>query len=216
MVHGAILLMQLVSAAPTEPQEPVAPPAVQKDTTYGRIDGDVGIVVGAGLAVGPDSPRGALDLRFRYIETAGIFFSYEDGAMFGGGAEPVRVLAGGIELRPLFVGRWLKGLELGNPRADLMIDSLGFELGGFFAQPQGEQFASRPGMQVGLGLEVPILPRASGPWVGLHGGMRFSDAELGGKPSSDPADKAFFLAITLEWHQIVGTHAVDALDRAPR
>ncbi len=216
MVPGAIFLFQLVAAAPSEATEPVAPPAVQKDTTYGRVEGDVGIVAGVGVAVGPDSPRGALDLRFRYIETAGVFFSYEEGAIFGSGAEPVRVLAGGIELRPLFLGRWLKGLETGNARADLTIDSLGFELGGFFAQPQGEQFASRPGMQVGLGLEVPLLPRASGPWIGLHGGMRFSDAELGGKPSSDPADKAFFLAITLEWHQIAGTHSVDAFDRAPR
>jgi hypothetical protein len=216
MLPGALLFLQLVSATPTEATEPATPPSAKPDTTYGRIDGDVGIVFGVGVAVGPDAPRGALDLRFRYLETAGIFFSYEDGALFGNAAEPVRVLAGGLELRPLFLGRWLTGREIGNARLDLAIDSLGFELGGFFGQPQGEQFGQRPGLQGGLALELPILARASGPWIGLHGGIRFSDDALGGGPTSDPADKAFFLSITLAWHQIVGTHAVDAFDRAPR
>jgi hypothetical protein len=176
----------------------------------------MGVVLGAGVAVGPDAPRGALDQRLRYLETAGLFFTYEDGAIFGSGAEPIRVLSGGIEVRPLFLARWLKDREIGNARLDLAIDALGLELGGFFAQPQGEQLTTRPGLQFGLGLELPILTQASGPWIGLHGGMRFSDAELGGRATSDPADKAFFLAITLEWHQIVGTHVVDPFDRAPR
>jgi hypothetical protein len=215
MFPGAALFLQLVAATPADPgASPVTAPSDRPDTTYGRLDGDVGIVVGAGVAVGPGSPRGAVDLRLRYMETAGLFFSYEDG--FGSGAEPVRVLSGGLELRPLFIARWLNGNELGSARVDLAIDSIGFELGGFFAQPQGEQFASRPGLQVGVGLELPILATASGPWIGLHGGMRFSDAELGGRSTGDSADKAFFLAITLAWHQIVGTHVVDPMDRAPR
>lgn len=101
-------------------------------------------------------------------------------------------------------------------RAWIALDSLGFELGGFFAQPQYEQFGERPGLQAGIALELPILARASGPWIGLHGGIRFSDSALSGGPTSDPADRAFFLSITLAWHQIVGAHAVDAFDVAPR
>ena len=174
------------------------------------------MVAGVGLTVGPRSPRAAVDLRFRYLETAGLFVSYEEGSIFGSGAEPVRVLSGGLELRPLFLGRWLTGRELGIARLDLALDSIGFELGGFFAQPQGETFGQRPGLQAGLGLEIPVLARASGPWIGLHGGIRFSDNALGGGPTSDPADRALFLSITLAWHQIVGVHAVDALDKAPR
>jgi hypothetical protein len=216
MLHGAVLLLQLVSpSGPPDPGEGPAPPASTKpDTTYGRIDGDIGLVVGLGVTVGPRSPRASAELRVRYLETGGLFFTYEDG--FGDGAEPVRVLAGGLELRPLFLGRWLTGRELGNPRLDLAIDSLGFELGGFLAQPQGEVFGQRPGLQAGLGLELPLLPRASGPWIGVHGGIRFSDNALGGGPTSDPADRAFYLSITLSWHQIVGAHAVDAFDQAPR
>jgi hypothetical protein len=216
MLPTAVLFLQLVSAVPGDAGEPVTPPSAKPDSTYGRIDGDVGIVFGLGLTVGPDAPRGTVDLRFRYLDTAGVFFSYEEGAIFGSGAEPVRVLAGGLELRPLFLGRWLTGHEIGIARLDLAIDSLAFELGGFFAQPQGEQFGQRPGLQTGIGLELPILAHASGPWIGLHGGIRFSDSALGGGPTSDPADRAFFLSITLAWHQIVGTHAVDAFDRAPR
>ena len=80
----------------------------------------------------------------RYLETAGLFLTYEDGAIFGNAAEPVRVLAGGLELRPLFLGRWLTGRELGNARLDLALDSLGLELGGFFAQPQAGSFGAAP------------------------------------------------------------------------
>src|SRR5215470_4548251 len=77
--------------------EDASRPSSERDTTYGRIDGDLSVVAGVGVAVGPRSPRAAADLRFRYIETAGIFATYEDGKAFGDSADPVRVLAGGIE-----------------------------------------------------------------------------------------------------------------------
>src|SRR5580704_10558925 len=161
---GAALFLQLVTS-PADASESVAPPPSTKpDTTYGRVDGDIGIVVGVGMTVGPQAPRVSADLRFRYLETAGLFFTYEDGAMFGNAAEPVRVLAGGLEIRPLFLGRWLTGRELGIARLDLALDSLGFELGGFFAQPQGETFGERPGLQAGVAFELPFFARATGPW----------------------------------------------------
>ena len=211
-----VLLLQVLSAAPADSGTPATPPSEKPDPTYGRVDGDIGLVLGVGVTVGPQSPRASADLRARYLETAGLFVTYEDGAPFGNGAEPVRVLAGGLEIRPLFLGRWLTGRELGIARLDLLLDSLGFELGGFLAQPQGASFGQRPGLQAGIGIELPFLEHASGPWIGLHGGIRFSDAALGGGPTSDPADRAFFLSMTLAWHQIVGAHAVDPLDRAPR
>ncbi len=193
-----------------------APPSEKPDTTYGRLDGDVTFVAGAGLTVGPRSPRGEVELRARYLETAGLFATYEDGVVLHADAEPRRVLAGGLELRPLFLGRWLTGRELGSPRADLAIDSLAIEVGAFLAQPMGGSLGQRPGLQAGLGVELPLLPRASGPWIGLHGGVRWSDAVLGGDPVGGPADRAAFLTITIAWHQIVGTHVVDVGDRAPR
>ena len=216
MLVFSVAILQILAASSGAPGEPVAPPSAKQDTTYGRIDGDVGLVAGVGVTVGPQSPRASAELRVRYLETAGLFATYEDGALFGSGAEPVRVLAGGLELRPLFLGRWLTGRELGIARLDLALDSLGFELGGFLAQPQGASFGQRPGLQAGVGVELPFLDHASGPWIGIHGGIRFSDAALGGGSTSDPADRALFLSLTLDWHATVGAHAVDAFDRAPR
>jgi hypothetical protein len=216
MFLPAVALLQILGADSGARGEPVAPPSARPDTTYGRLEGDVGLVAGVGMTVGPRSPRAAAELRVRYLDTAGLFATYEDGALFGNGAEPLRVLAGGLELRPLFLGRWLTGRELGVPRLDLALDSIGIELGGFLAQPQGASFGQRPGLEVGIGLELPFLEQASGPWIGLHGGIRFSDAALGGGSTSDPADQAFFLSLTLAWHATVGAHAVDPLDRAPR
>ncbi|HEY2518185.1 MAG TPA: hypothetical protein VGI39_45255 [Polyangiaceae bacterium] len=193
-----------------------SPPGSGPDTTYGRIDGDLGVVAGVGVTVGPHDPRGEVDLRFRYLDTAGLFVSYEDGALFGNGAEPLRVLAGGLEIRPLFLGRWLTGREFGSAPFDLLLDSLGVDLGMVFLQPAGGSFGDRPGLQLGLGVEFPILLRASGPWLGLHGGLRWSDAALAGATVVDSADRAAYLSITLSWHQIFGAHAVDLNDRAPR
>jgi hypothetical protein len=193
------------------------PPAADgADTTHGRIDGDASLVLGAGLALGPRDPRAALDARLRYLDTAGVFVTYEDGRLFGSGADPARVLAGGIELRPLFLGRWLKGMELGHARADLLLDSLGVEVGGFLAQPAGGSFGQRPGLQIGLGLELPVSGAASGLWLGVHGGLRWSDAALSGDELRGPSDRAAFLSITASWHQFFGAHVVDLNDRAPR
>jgi hypothetical protein len=216
MIKGALALLQLASTTPLGPAEAGEPPSARPDTTYGRIDGDVGLVAGLGVAVGPHDPRAAAELRVRYLEVAGLWGTYEDGALLKDAAEPVRVLAGGIELRPLFLARWLKGREFGVPRLDLVVDSLALEIGGAFAQAVGGSFGDRPGLQVGLGLELPFLAQASGPWIGIHGGMRWSDAVLGGGPVLDSADRALFLSVTLSWHQIVGAHAVDVFDRAPR
>ena len=192
-----------------------APAAASRasDASYGRIDGDVGVVVGVGVTAAPRGLRAATDLRFRYLDTVGAFVTYEDGPLLGAGTDPRRVLATGLELRPLFLGRWLAGKEVGAPRLDLAIDSFGIELGAFFSQPDGAAFGARPGFQAGLGIELPVLPRASGLWIGLHGGARWSDAALGGDLLRGPSDRALFLSMTLAWHQIFGAHVVDLNDR---
>src|SRR4051812_328642 len=76
------------------------------DTAYGRIDGDVSASGAIGTTFGARGPRAALDLRLRYLWTAGVFVTYEDGPLLGSAAEPRRALATGIELRPLFFGKW--------------------------------------------------------------------------------------------------------------
>jgi hypothetical protein len=185
------------------------------DPSYGRIEGDLALVLGLGATVVPSGPRGEAELRIRYLESAGIFAAYEDGPLLGGSAEPQRVLVTGLEVRPLFLYRWLQGHETQRAWLDLTLDSLGLEVAAIWSQPSGASFASQSGLQAGLGLEVPILPHATGPWVGLHGGLRWSQAAIESGATSSPDDRSAFLAITLAWHQIVATHLVDLGDRAP-
>jgi hypothetical protein len=186
------------------------------DSTYGRIDGDIALMLSAGVVVGPRAPRAALDFRARYLQTAGVFFTYEDGPIIGASPDPRRVIATGLELRPLFIGRWLTGKQSGSGRFDLILDSFGLELGAAFLQPDGAAFASRTALQAGLGIEIPFFARATGPWIGIHGGARWSNAMLGQARIDAPSDRALYLAITLGWQQLFMTHAVDFGDRAPR
>ncbi len=186
------------------------------EPSYGRIEGDLTLVAGAGGVVAPRAPRAEGELRVRYLETAGVFATYEDGAFSGWPAEPRRVLAAGVEVRPLFLFRWLRGHEVRHAAFDLVVDSIGLEVGAAFAQAAGEGFASRAGVQVGLGLEVPLSGNASGPWIGLHGGLRWMDAALASASTADADDREAFLAISLAWHQVVVAHVVDVGDEAPR
>jgi hypothetical protein len=186
------------------------------EPTYGRFQGDLTLVAGLGGVVAARGGRAEGELRVRYLETAGIFVTYEDGALVDSAAEPTRVLTAGLELRPLFLVRWLTGQETQRARVDLVLDSLGLELGATLMQPAGTSFGSRAGMQAGLGLEVPILPRATGPWLGFHVGVRWSDAALASGVVATADDRSGFVAITLAWHQVVVTHVVDEGDQAPR
>jgi len=185
------------------------------DTTYGRIDGDVGVSVGAGATFGPNAPRAALDVRLRYLDTAGVFLTYEDG-LTATSSNPRRVVAAGLELRPVFLSRWLSGREWSLARLDLFVDSVGLEIGAFVAEPVGASFVASPGFQASLGLEFPILPAANGPWIGLHGGARWSDEAIEGAPVSSAFDRSLFLALTVAYHQVLGAHLVDVRDVAPR
>jgi hypothetical protein len=71
-------------------------------------------------------------------------------------------------------------------------------------------------MQAGLGLEVPLLPRATGPWLGFHAGVRWSTEALASEVVTNADDRSGYVAITLAWHQVVRTHVVDTGDEAPR
>ena len=77
------------------------------EPTYGRVEGDLCFVAGAGAAVAARGPRAVGELRMRYLESGGLFATYEDGSLIGSDSEPKRVVAAGLELRPLFLFRWL-------------------------------------------------------------------------------------------------------------
>jgi hypothetical protein len=122
----------------------------------------------------------------------------------------------GLELRPLFLYRWLKNHETEEARLDLTLDSLGLEIGAVWMQPAGEGFGARAGIQVGLGVEVPITAAATGPWVGLRGGLRWSDDALAFASVRSADDRSAYVVLTLAWHQLAAVHVVDMGDQAPR
>jgi hypothetical protein len=186
------------------------------DTSYGRLESDLAASLAVGASFGPRAPRAAVDVRLRYLWTAGVYATYEDGSLLGAAPDPRRLLSTGLELRPLFLARWLEGKETGQRFLDLTLDSLALELGAVFVEPRGRSFGSRPGLAAGLGLELPILGPPSGPVLGVHGGARWSDAALAGSLVNGPSDRALFLLLTLGWQQGFGAHVVDLGDRAPR
>jgi hypothetical protein len=186
------------------------------DSSYGRVDGDVTVAFGLGAVAAPRGARAGAELRLRYLESAGVFATYEEGGALGSPAAPTRVLATGVELRPLFLFRWLQGHEAEHPRFDLLVDSLGLELGAIFEQPAGDPQGWRRGIEVGLGVELPILERASGPWIGVRAALRWSDAALSSGTADDADDRQLIVAFTLSWHQLLTTHLVDLGDEAPR
>lgn len=183
------------------------------DTSYGRIDGDLSFGAGLGSAFGPRGPRAAVDLRLRYLWTAGLFFTYEDGPIWSSSAEPRRAFAAGIEIRPFFLARWANGYETGNPWLDLSIDSLGLELGAVFVEPAGRSFGKNPGLQAGIGFQIPVLGRATGPQIGVHMGGRWSTASLAGDTINAAGDRSAYLLLTVAWQQVFGAHIVDLGDR---
>ena len=184
------------------------------DSSYGRIEGDLDVVVGAGTVVAPRGPRGEAELRVRYLETAGVLAKYEDA--LGSSAEPLRALVLGLEMRPLFLFRWLKGHEIGRPRFDLALDSIGLEMGAVFQQPRERDFGSQRGFEIAMGFEVPVLESATGPWIGIRGGLRWSEAALATGSVQGPDDRQVTLTLTLQWHQMLAVHVVDWGDRAAR
>lgn len=212
-VKLAVLVALVLVLAPAGARAGGAP-GDEPDATHGRFAGDLGVVGSVGATFGPRAPRATVDLRLRYLSTAGVFVTYEDGPLVGSTAEPRRALAFGFELRPLFLGRWGTDRETGNARVDLLVDSLALELGAVFVQPEGARFGARPGIQTGLGAELPIFASASGPLIGVHGGVRWSDAALSGGPLDGPSDRALYLTVSVGWQQIFGAHVVDLGDRS--
>ncbi len=180
------------------------------DASYGRLDGDSALAMSLGAAIDVRGIRGAVDVRYRYMHSAGIFVTYEDG--FGAGAEPLRLGIAGLELRPLFLARFLQGQELDKPRLDLLIDSLSIELGPFVAQPAKGNFGDAFGLSLGFGLEFPFLPHVGGPYLALRAALRWSREALSGADTSTVDQRAFVVTLAFGWQSVFGTHLIDMGD----
>src|SRR4051794_35197910 len=97
--------------------------AAEGDGAYGRLEGDVLLTAGAGVALAQGGPALAARGSVLYLGTAGAFVQYADAL---GSHEPTvaRSFACGLSVKPLFLARYASNLENGPPRLDLLIDSL--------------------------------------------------------------------------------------------
>jgi len=200
------LAAALLAAAPAR--------AGGSDGLYGRFDGDVELRVEGGAAFAAGGPALAVGGAALYLSTAGIYVHYTDA--LGTDAPLVsRSVATGLHLQPLFVGRYGLNLERGPAFLDLVVDSLAFELGAFWSEPRRASWDVHPGLEAALGVALPFLPRASGPYLGVRGALRWRPTDFTAGSPGNAVDHGAVLSLTLGWHQVVATHLVDAGDRAP-
>lgn len=137
------------------------------DGLYGRFDSSTSVVIGAGAAIGfGDEGRSAgavVDARVRVIDAGGAALS-----LHTDGAGTARLFSG-IELRPFFPALFLEDLFTGRPYVDLLVQSLGIDLGVDVGLSSGAPL----GFAWGVSIELPLLtPERFAHGLGLRLGIR--------------------------------------------
>lgn len=187
------------------------------DGLYGRFDGDLALSAEVGVSeafVGGDE-RGEL-VRGRvtalYLWSAGAYLDYGDG--LGIERQPLaRALSGGLQLRPLFLGRFARDLEQGPALLDLFIDAIHIDLGLYqhWLGPRasyafdGTTRTSEAGVEWGFGVELPLVPQADAPFIVLRGTLR--------RAIVGRATPTGLLSLGLGYHMAFDTGLVDLGDR---
>lgn len=183
--------------------------AEETDGAYGRLDGDLLLQFGAGVAIAKETPLLDVDAHLLYLSTAGVYVRYAESFGFESALFP-RVLSTGVEIRPLFLARYAKNWAQGPARLDLFVDSFTIALGAAWQEDRKLGFREVPSLELGFGLEFPLLEIASGPYLGALGVLRFDDLE--GRDQRDLLEQGSTLIFTLSWHQVVKTGLVDFND----
>jgi len=177
------------------------PAAGAPDGAYGRFDGDLDLGVGLGAEVSAEPARAALRLTAHHFGMAGVAIGYADplGARHPAG----RTLAVVADLRPLFLPRWSNDLTRGPALLDLTLDAISIGLGPYFATAGDGPLGRERGLELSLGLGVPLVGRASGPWLEARSALQCGD---GAREPSPPVRGA--VVLLLAWHQRVASRLV--------
>jgi hypothetical protein len=195
-------------------------PAAASDGAYGRLEGDatLGAELGGSYLLAPAPARGpslAVRASFVYLHTVGVAMQYDD--LLGSSEAVARTLSGAVEIRPLFIGRFSRNLEQGPAHLDLLLDSFGLLLGAwgsFERDPGCGRRCGAHGMEFGAGIQVPFLPQASTPYLGLRAVVRWTLSDLdAAHPTPPPIG---LLTLTVGYQQLFAIHLVDAADRIER
>ncbi len=165
------------------------------DGVYGRLDtfAIFSVAAGGGVALGDAAgePRGlaTLEARFRMLDSAGLVLA---GELRPDASSRVLLAA---DLRPVFLLRFLLGNESGDAWLDLLVDSLGLELG--VAVVPLER-GTGVGLALGAGLEIPIwLPARTSEGVFVRLAVRHvrSDARDEHGSREGTSDTTFYAAL---------------------
>jgi hypothetical protein len=206
-LFAAVVCLVAPSPAHAADEEP--------DGVYGRFDGDLDVRLGAGASFAKGGPSLSAFFSALYMSSVGVYAHYTD-ALSGAGPEVARSIAAGLVVEPLFLGRFATDFEHGPSRFDLALDSFAIGLGAFWAEPRGGRFTAEPGLEFSLGFALPILPRATGPVLGLRGALRVRPAGFGGAEPFNLIDQGALLSVTLAWRHILPVNIVDVSDRVLR
>jgi hypothetical protein len=192
------------------------------DGVYGRFDGDLLVTGAAGVAMEIGGPQLELLASATYLSTSGLYVRLCD-ALGQERSRVARSFASGLEIRPLFLGRYGLDLERGPAWLDLFVDSFAIQLGPYWAERNawfvgsGPGFSSTPGLELGLGVELPIVGDSTGLHLGLHSVFRLPPESF--SPSAvlpkDLLERGSMIGLTIGWHHIVDAGIVDA-KRGPR
>jgi len=170
------------------------PPAPESDGVYGRLRGDTDASLKLGGLISHSRLSASLGASAHYYSLLGITGDYSES--LDGDAVQLRSFSVGTELRPLFLPRWLLGQEHGPAWLDLTLDSVCVGFGAYFSRAAAPFEHSR-GVWMSLGVGIPVLGHASGPWLEVRELRRWPDHEM----NSPEAHNA--LLLYLSWHELV-------------
>ncbi len=127
--------------------------AERPEPSHGRLRDDLTLSAGLGGAAafegGLVEATANVELRARLVDTAGLLL----GAAVRPEGSAQLVVA--VDLRPLFLARFLSNLEGDDRVIDLLVDSIGLDIG-FAAGPLGQDGAGLA-LALGLGFDVPLV-----------------------------------------------------------
>lgn len=209
MTHGPRTLLSIAAAGALLAATPAAW-AQESDGAYGRLEGDLLLEAGAGVGIVTGGPQITFELEALYLSTAGVYVAYQNTL---GGSAYDRFLGFGVELKPVFLGRYALDLAQGPAFLDLLVDSFSLQLGAVYrgeGSIGGVATDAGFGVEFGAGIEIPLYPAASSPYLGTKGILRWFDDDAGG--DIDVIEAGSTLVFTLAWHQILDVGIVDAND----
>lgn len=170
------------------------PPSSESDGVYGRLGGNTDLSLKLGGLISDSRLAGSVGASAHYYSLIGVTGDYSESLVAD--ASHTRSFSLGMELRPLFLPRWLLGMERGPAWLDLTLDSTCIGFGAYFTDA-GVEVDDTRGVWLSFGLGAPVLGHATGPWLELRFLRRFPDQDAFGV---EPRNALMFY---LSWHHVL-------------